>query len=156
MSSYAAAPDAVGMGLPPGAGGPPPDMGGLGPPPGAAGPAGPGDPGSMAMLAAALGQGPGGPADGAGLPPGLSDPGAGGGGPGAGGDQGGSDLLSGMSSTDHIRSAIKHLMMAMTESTDDQQGHGIVKGMAALHGILAGKQKSDATVTAAGGTPASG
>jgi len=84
-----------------------------------------------------------------GAPPG---PGA----PGDQGDQGGSDLLSGMSATDHIRAAIKHLMMAMTESGNDEESHGIVKGMAALHGILAGKQKADATVTAAGGTPAGG
>ena len=61
-----------------------------------------------------------------------------------------------MNTTDHIRAAIKHLMMAMTESTDDGQGHGITKGLAALHGILAAKQKSDQTVTAAGGTPAGG
>ena len=61
-----------------------------------------------------------------------------------------------MNSTDHIRAAIKHLMMAMTESKDDNQGHGITKGLAALHGILAAKQKSDQTVTAAGGTPAGG
>jgi len=120
----------------------------------------------MAALAAALGAGPGGPTDGAGLPPGLSDPGVGGvppdiGGGDAGGGpddtaQQGSDLLSGMGATDHIRAAIKHLMMAMTESKDDQESHGITKGMAALHGLLAAKQKNDQTVTAAGGTPAGG
>jgi hypothetical protein len=71
-------------------------------------------------------------------------------------DTGGSDLLSGMSTTDHIRAAIKHLMMAMTESNDDAESHGISKGMASLHSILAAKQKSDQTVTAAGGTPAGG
>ena len=147
MSTYAAPPDAVGMG-------PPPDMGG---------PPHPGDPGSMAALAAALGAGPGGPTDGGGLPPGLSDPSGGGLPPDPGGDAGGDggdsagpDALSGMNTTDHIRAAIKHLMMAMTESTDDGQGHGITKGLAALHGILAAKQKSDQTVTAAGGTPAGG
>ena len=151
MSSYAAPPDAVGMGPPPGA-----------PPPG-----------GMAALAAALGASPGGPTDGAGLPPGLSDPGAGTppGGPdiaallgGGGGDVGGptpggppgsgdanTDLLTGMGSTDHIRAAIKHLMMAMTESADDEESHGITKGMAALHGILAGKQKNQKTIAAAGG-----
>lgn len=137
MSTYAA-PDAVGMGPPPGAGGPPP--------------------GGMAALAAALGAGPGGPADGAGLPPGLSDPGAEPTDTSGADDQGpgGSDLLNGMNTTDHIRAAIKHLMMAMTESKDDTESHGITKGMAALHGLLAAKQKSDQTVTAAGGTPASG
>lgn len=144
MSTYAAPPDAVGMG-------PPPDMGG---------PPHPGDPGAMAALAAALGAGPGGPTDGGGLPPGLSDPSAGGLPPDAGGDAGGDGglggPLAGMSASDHIKAAIKHLMMAMTESTDDTQSHGITKGMAALHGLLAAKQKSDQTVTAAGGTPAGG
>jgi hypothetical protein len=102
---------------------------------------------------------PGGPPGGdptAGLPPELLAAlgGGGPGGPDAGGGPGqggGSDLLSGMNSTDHIRAAIKHLMMAMTESTDDGEGHGIVKGMAALHGILAGKAKDAKTVAAAGG-----
>jgi hypothetical protein len=77
-----------------------------------------------------------------------------GGPPDGGGDQQGTDLLNGMSTTDHIRAAIKHLMMAMTESTDDTESHGIGKGMAGLQAILAAKQKSDASVTAAGGTPA--
>jgi hypothetical protein len=152
MSTYAA-PDAVGMGPPPG---------GL--------PPGPGDPGAMAALAAALGQGPGGPTDAGGMPPGLADPAlaggappgldpgalaGGGGGPTPGGPPGSgdvnSDLLTGMSSTDHIRSAIKHLMMAMTESGDDEESHGITKGMAALHGLLASKAKNAKTVAAAGG-----
>jgi len=56
-----------------------------------------------------------------------------------------------MNSTDHIRAAIKHLMMAMTESQDDEESHGITKGMAALHGLLAGKQKNQKTIAAAGG-----
>jgi hypothetical protein len=146
MSTYAAPPDAVGMGPPPGMGGPPH----------------PGDPGAMAALAAALGAGPGGPADGGGLPPGLSDPSGGGLPPDlAGGDTGGDDAglggpLAGMSASDHVKAAIKHLMMAMTESQDDQEGHGIGKGMLALHAVLAGKAKNAKTVTAAGGTPASG
>jgi len=59
-----------------------------------------------------------------------------------------------MSTTDHIRAAIKHLMMAMTESSDDQESAGISKGMAGLHAILGAKAKSDQTVTSAGGTPA--
>ena len=111
----------------------------------------------MADLAAALGAGGGAPPMGAGDPlAALAGGGPAGPGPEAGGDQGGSDLLSGMSTTDHIRAAIKHLMMAMTESNSDTESHGITKGMAALHGILAAKQKSDQTVTAAGGTPAGG
>jgi hypothetical protein len=87
-----------------------------------------------------------------GLPPGLDPAALGGGGPGdQGGDQGGSDLLSGMNASDHIRAAIKHLMMAMTESGDDTESHGITKGMSVLHGILAGKQKNQKAITAAGG-----
>lgn len=150
MSVYAA-PDAVGMGPPPGAGGPPP-----------------GDPSSMAALAAALGQGGGGAppgmdpsALGGGMPPGLDPSALGGGGldpsmldpsGGAGGDQGG-DLggLGQMNATDHIRAAIKHLMMAMTESGNDEQSHGIAKGMTALHSILAGDAKNAKTVAAASG-----
>jgi hypothetical protein len=112
---------------------------------------------------------PGGP-PGGGLPPGIDpaallggappggDPAAllgGGGGPTPGGPPGSgdanTDLLTGMDSTDHIRAAIKHLMMAMTESGDDEESHGITKGMAALHGILAGKAKNQKTVAAAGG-----
>jgi hypothetical protein len=126
----------------------------------------PQDPNSMAALAAILqgggGAPPGGP-PGGGMPPGIDpsalgggDPMAGllGGGPAEGAEgegQQGSDLLSGMNSTDHIRAAIKHLMMAMTNTQDDQQGHGIAKGMAALHGILAGDQKNKQTIANAGG-----
>jgi len=150
MSTYAA-PDAVGMGPPPG------------------GPPAPGDPASMSALASILGAGGGGgapppgpdPTGGGGLPPGI-DPaallaGAGGppGGPTPGGPPGtgdaNTDLLSGMNSTDHIRAAIKHLMMAMTESGDDTESHGITKGMSVLHGILAGKQKNQKAISAAGG-----
>jgi len=159
MSTYAA-PDAVGMGPPPG------------------GPPAPGDPASMSALASILGAGGGGGAPppgpdptGGGMPPGL-DPAAAGGAPpdiaallgGAGGPPGGptpggppgsgdanTDLLSGMNSTDHIRAAIKHLMMAMTESGDDTESHGITKGMSVLHGILAGKQKNQKAISAAGG-----
>jgi hypothetical protein len=170
MSVYAA-PDAVGAGPPPGMGGPP----GPGDPNSMAmlaaalqqGGAGDGTPGGPPL------GGPGGALPG-GMPPGMGgDPTAGlppellaqlaGGGAGGGPDLGGgdpgqqgTDLLSGMGATDHIRAAIKHLMMAMTESKDDSESHGITKGMSVLHGILAGKQKANATVTAAGGTPAGG
>jgi len=61
------------------------------------------------------------------------------------------DAVAGMSSLDHIRAAMKHLMMAMTQTQDEEQGHGIVKGMGALQGILAGDAKNKATVAAAGG-----
>jgi hypothetical protein len=56
-----------------------------------------------------------------------------------------------MSAPDHIKAAIKHLMMAMTQSDDDEEGHGIAKGMTALHGILAGRAKNQKTISAAGG-----
>jgi hypothetical protein len=46
-----------------------------------------------------------------------------------------------MSGTDHIRQAIKHLMMAMADESDDERGHGITKGMGLLQGILGGDQK---------------
>ena len=123
MSTYAA-PDAVG-------GAPPP--GGMLPP-------GPGAPGSMADIAAALGIDPSGGGGGAPTP----------GGPLGTGDAN-TDLLTGMSSTDHIRAAIKHLMMAMTESSDDEESAGITKGMTGLQAILAGKAKNAKVVSQAGG-----
>jgi hypothetical protein len=46
-----------------------------------------------------------------------------------------------LSAVDHIREAMRHLMMAMTQEQDDQRGHGITKGMAALQGLLAGSAK---------------
>jgi hypothetical protein len=91
-----------------------------------------------------------------GLDPSMLAGGGGGEEPGGPGGGEGSDLLSGMTSTDHIRAAVKHLMMAMTESDDDEEGHGIGKGMVALHALLAGKAKNAKTITAAGGTPAGG
>src|SRR5262245_16615949 len=42
---------------------------------------------------------------------------------------------------DLIREAMKLLMMAMAKEEDDERGHGIVKGMGALQGILGGEQK---------------
>jgi hypothetical protein len=60
---------------------------------------------------------------------------AGGAGPDDGGDSGP------MSAVEHIQAAMKHLMMAMTQSQDDQQGHGITKGMATLQALLAGDAK---------------
>jgi hypothetical protein len=138
MSTYAA-PDAVGA--PPGLGGPP--GAGVGPPPGP-------DGGNMAMLAALLGAGGGAGGPGLGLPgPGLpgGDPGAG----GPGQPDGLGDVVSGMSAIDHIQAAMKHLMMAMTQTQDEQQAHGVVRGMGALQGILAGHAKNKATVAAAGG-----
>ena len=156
-------PQPPGGGLPPGidpaalqgalppTGGPP--MGG---PPGAGG-----DP--MAALQSLLGAGGGAPG---------GDPLAAlaqGGGPGDGGGDGQlGDLLGNApqdegknppeignwDATDHIRAAIKHLMMAMTNTQDDVEGGGIAKGMAALHGLLASKAKNAKTI--AGASPAGG
>jgi hypothetical protein len=82
-------------------------------------------------------------------PPGP-DLGPAGGGPPDGGDGGGGgfpadlanpDDLRPMGAVDHIRQAMKHLMMAMTQTQDEQQGHGITKGMSALQALLAGDAK---------------
>ena len=99
-------------------------------------PAPPPDPG---LLMALLGGGAQG-----GAPPGPD------GGPSDGGGQGADDSQP-MSAVEHIQAAMKHLMMAMTQSQDEQQGHGITKGMAMLQGLLAGDAKNKATVAAAGG-----
>jgi mono/diheme cytochrome c family protein len=90
------------------------------------------------MLQALLSGGLGGAPDlGGGLPPDLGGPDLGG--PDLGG--GPPDSTQPMSAVDHIREAMKHLMMAMTQTEDDQQGHGISKGMATLQGLLAGDAK---------------
>jgi hypothetical protein len=113
----------------------------------------------MAILQALL-QGGGG-----GAPPG-GDPGmggadplaglaGGGGGPGAGSpdspDSEGPPNVADWSPVDHVRAAIKHLMMAMVNSGSDEQSHGITKGMAALQGILAGDQKNQKAIASASG-----
>jgi hypothetical protein len=49
-----------------------------------------------------------------------------------------------MSPVDHIRQAMKHLMMAMAGDEDDERGAGVVKGMGALQAILGGEQKKSA------------
>jgi hypothetical protein len=51
----------------------------------------------------------------------------------------------------HIQQAMKHLMMAMAKETDEQRGGGIVKGMGALQGILAGEDKKNAQLNQLGG-----
>lgn len=55
-----------------------------------------------------------------------------------------------MDSIGHIQQAMKHLMMAMAGDEDEERGHGIVKGMGALQGILAGDQKKNATLNSLG------
>ena len=110
----------------PGVGGnaPPMDMMNQGPVPGD---------GGMAGLLAALGgggdQSGGTPAD------------------AGGGDQGQGEL----DSIGHIQAAMQHLMMALAKEPDEQQGHGIVKGMAGLQGILGGNAKKQADLAALGG-----
>src|SRR5215831_11861139 len=42
------------------------------------------------------------------------------------------------------QAAMMHLMMAFTQEGDHSKGAGIVKGMGALQGILAGAQKAQA------------
>jgi hypothetical protein len=49
-----------------------------------------------------------------------------------------------MSPMEHIQAAMMHLMMAFTQEGDHGKGAGIVKGMGALQGILAGTQKEQA------------
>lgn len=51
----------------------------------------------------------------------------------------------------HIQQAMKHLMMAIAKEGDEERGHGIVKGMGALQGILAGDQKANAQLSQLGG-----
>jgi len=46
-----------------------------------------------------------------------------------------------MSPVEHIQAAMMHLMMAFTKEGDHSKGAGLVKGMGALQGILAGAQK---------------
>jgi hypothetical protein len=106
----------------------------------------------MAMLQALLGGG-GDPTGGGGDP--LAGLAGGGGDPGAGGpdspDSEGPPAIADWSPVDHVRAAIKHLMMAMANSGSDEQSHGITKGMAALQGILAGDQKNQKAIANAGG-----
>jgi len=77
------------------------------------------------------------------------------GGPATPDDQGQSPIAD-MTSTDHIREAMKHLMMALAVEPDESQGAGIVKGMGALQGILGGAQKKDQQLAQLGGPPGGG
>jgi len=142
----------AGMPLPPG-GGPP----GMPPPPMDAMSSTPlPAEGGIEGLIAAL-QGGGGAGGPAGLPGGLEGQGF----PGGAGDDGGlgqalgagddSPDMADMSPVDHIQHAMKHLMMAMAGSQDDEQGTGIVKGMGALQALLGGEQKKQKLLASAGG-----
>ena len=57
----------------------------------------------------------------------------------------------GMDAVDHIKQAMKHLMMAMAGEEDDERGTGIVKGMGALQALLGGEQKRQKILADAGG-----
>jgi hypothetical protein len=83
---------------------------------------------------------------GGGMPPDLGPPPDDGGlGDLAGAAQAGNDLQ-GMSPIDHIKAAMKHLMMAVAGDQDDERGAGVLKGMSALQGILGGEQKKQAAM----------
>jgi hypothetical protein len=102
----------------------------------------PAPPPDAATLQALLGGLQGGPPNGPDLGPDLAA-GLGPGGPADAGPGGSPDAEVGaMSPTEHIQAAMRHLMMAMTQSQDEQQGHGITKGMATLQGLLAGDAKA--------------
>jgi hypothetical protein len=48
-----------------------------------------------------------------------------------------------MSATDHIRQAIKHMMLAMVANDDEEQSAQITKGLGPLQNILGGEQKRE-------------
>jgi hypothetical protein len=56
-----------------------------------------------------------------------------------------------LSAVDHIKQAMKHLMMAMAGEDDDERGAGIVSGMGALQKLLGGEQKRQKILADAGG-----
>lgn len=56
-----------------------------------------------------------------------------------------------MSAVEHIRAAMRHLMMAVTEEQDDPRTHGILKGMGALQGLLAEHAKNKAATAVRSG-----
>src|SRR5262245_34947434 len=122
------------MMLPPGEAPP-----GLPMPPGGGMP-GPGGPAGGPMDA--LNQGPVPSGDGmAGLMAALQGGGGGDGGPPAGPDAlgPGPEDTGDMDPVEHIQQAMKHLMMALGKESDEERGHGLLKGMGALQGILAGE-----------------
>jgi len=113
-----------------------------------------GPPAPMDALNAAQGPIPGG-GDGqggmAGLLAALGGGGDGGAGP-AGPDQGGpTPDEAGMDPVEHIQQAMKHLMMALAKEPNEQTGQGVIKGMGALQGILAGEEKKNAQLSQLGG-----
>jgi hypothetical protein len=119
-----------GMPLPPGGGGDVPPMDAMSSVPMPA-------EGGIEGLLAAL-QGGGGGMEGLGAPPGLAPEEA-----FAAGEE--------MGAVDHIKQAMKHLMMAMAGEDDDERGAGIVSGMGALQKLLGGEQKRQKILADAGG-----
>jgi hypothetical protein len=66
-----------------------------------------------------------------------------------------------MSPIEHIQAAMLHLMMAFTQEQDHSKGAGVLKGMGALQGLLAGAQKEKAAgapppLLGGGGPPGGG
>jgi hypothetical protein len=120
-----------GMPLPPGGGGDVPPMDAMSSVPM------PAEGGIEGLLAALQGGG------GMGGPPGLGPP---------GGEMPSEEIgEEPLSAVDHIKQAMKHLMMAMAGEDDDERGTGIVKGMGALQALLGGEQKRQKILADAGG-----
>jgi hypothetical protein len=138
--------EAQGLPMPPGGQGaplPPPDM------LNAAGPV-PGDEGIGGLMAALGGGGGGGPTPPEGMAPeGMPPEGMGGEAPPEEGPP--PDEDGEMDPVEHIQQAMKHLMMALAKEGDEERGHGLVKGMSALQGLLAGDQKQNAQLSQLGG-----
>jgi hypothetical protein len=132
-----------GMPLPPGGGGEMPPMDAMSSTPL------PAEGGIEGLIAALQGGGGGGGVEGLGMPGGAA-PGEEGLGAALGAEPGSPDMRD-MSPVEHIQHAMKHLMMAMASSDDDEQGVGITKGMGALQALLGGEQKRQKTLASAGG-----
>jgi hypothetical protein len=127
-----------GMPLPPGGGGDVPPMDAMSSTPM------PAEGGIEGLIAALQGGGMGGPPGMGGGLEGLGLPG------GAPPEEAlGSDEA--LTAVDHIKQAMKHLMMAMAGEDDDERGAGIVSGMGALQKLLGGEQKRQKILADAGG-----
>ena len=135
-----------GLPLPPGGGAPPgmpPEMGGGIPPMDSMSSTPfPAEGGIEGLIAALQGGGGdmGGGLEGLGLPGGAAP-----------GEEMLGDEEEPMTAIDHLRQAMKHLMMAMAGEDDDERGAGIVSGMGALQKLLGGEQKRQKVLSDAGG-----
>jgi hypothetical protein len=126
-----------GMPLPPGGGGDAPPMDAMSSTPMPA-------EGGIEGLIAALGGGGGAPPGVGGGLEGLGLPGG-----AVPGDELAPDEA--LTAVDHIKQAMKHLMMAMAGEDDDERGAGIISGMGALQKLLGGEQKRQKILADAGG-----